>query len=179
MDERFSYVLTAIILLGVVLLAAFGAVYLGLSRLRKKVKTSWSALNAVLKKRYRVLPELVQALKSRGISDKSVESLEEVLKKARKARNPRENAELDTEINSILADLFSRDDISGQEEISSLHEKIRSLEEEISALLEDYNSSAAEYNAKRSGGTGQIAAGMFDFNEAEAYQPEKMDSRNK
>src|SRR5512143_4038029 len=92
----------------IVVIIAVIAIYNRLVRLRTTVKSSWSDIDVHLKKRYDLVPNLVETVKGYATHEKTVfEKVTEARSFAMKATNPAEMAKAENMIRDTLKSLFA------------------------------------------------------------------------
>lgn len=182
----------AIILLlvvgGAALLFAFWVIgaYNGLVTLRNRFKNAFAQIDVQLKRRYDLIPNLVEVAK--GYLKHERETLEAVIA-ARNiaataaktaAANPADAAAMKGLLGAEagLAGALSRlmvvaeayPDLKANQNMMQLTEEMASTENKISFARQAYNDSVMTYNTKREVFPANLVAGMFNFAEAALFQ---------
>ncbi len=173
------------VILGIVILVIviFGAVlagmYNGLVKLRNEVKNAWAQIDVQLKRRYDLIPNLVETVK--GYKDFERETLEAVTK----ARNiamqassagagAAERGKAEGELSGALARLMvvveQYPDLKANQNFLALQEELTSTENKISFSRQYYNDSVLRYNNQTQVFPSNIIAGMFGFKGSEFFQ---------
>jgi LemA protein len=176
------------IFLGIVvaLVAWAIAIYNGLVALRNRFKNAFAQIDVQLKRRYDLIPNLVETAK--GYMKHERETLEAVIK-ARNAAvgaaqaasanpgNPaamRELGQADGALTGVLGRLFALaeayPDLKANQNMLSLQEELTSTENKVAFSRQAYNDSVMEYNTKRESFPDSIFAGAFGFGPAELLQ---------
>ncbi len=189
----------ALIVLGVLLLAAIvlglwvAGVYNSLVTLRNRFKNAFAQIDVQLKRRYDLIPNLVEVAK--GYLKHERETLEAVIAARNTAyaaskaaaANPADAAAMKGLLGAEagLAGAMSRlmvvaeqyPDLKANQNMMQLTEEITSTENKISFARQAYNDSVMVYNTTRERFPTNIFAGMFNFSEAQLFQIENAAER--
>lgn len=184
-----ALIVLLVIVGGFVLLALYAiGEYNGLVTLRNRYKNAFSQIDVQLKRRYDLIPNLVETAK--GYIKHERETLEAVIA----ARNSAYNAGAQAAANpgdpqamkalsgaeSGLAGALGRlfavaeayPDLKANQNMMQLSEELTSTENKISFARQAYNDSVMVYNTKREVFPSNIVAGIFNFGAAELFQIE-------
>ena len=168
-----------IIILGVVLFLALGGIYLynGLVARRVRCREAWSQIDVQLKRRYDLIPNLVETVK--GYAAHERETLERVIQarnQAIAAKGVARQAEAENLLTGALRQLFALSEsypqLKANENFAQLQEELTSTENKIAFSRQHYNDSTAVYNAARQVFPNNVVAGMFTFAEREFFEIE-------
>ena len=179
---------TGWIVLGVIVAAVVFAitVYNRLVTLRNRYKNAYSQIDVQLKRRYDLIPNLVEAAK--GYLAHERQTLEVVIAArgqavsaaSRAAAAPGDPAAmqglaqaegaLGGAMGRLLAVFESYPDLKANQNILQVQEELTSTENKISFARQAYNDSVMEYNTRRESFPDNFFAGMFAFKEAELLQ---------
>ncbi len=183
-----------LIILGVLLLAAIviglwvAGIYNALVTLRNRFKNAFAQIDVQLKRRYDLIPNLVETAK--GYLKHESSTLEAVIKARNTAyaasqtaaANPADAGAMKGLLGaeSGLAGALSRlmvvseayPDLKANQNMMQLTEELTSTENKISFARQAYNDSVMVYNTKRESFPTNILAGMFNFGEAQLFQIE-------
>ncbi len=168
------------VLLGVmaVLVVLFIAVYNGLVQKRVRCQEAWSQIDVQLKRRYDLIPNLVNTVKGYAAHEK--ETLERVINarnQAISAQGVQQQAEAENMLTGALRQLFalseSYPDLKANENFLQLQEELTSTENKIAFSRQHYNDSAAVYNIAREKFPNSIVAGMFNFQKRDYFEIEE------
>ena len=145
--------LAVFVLLGLILMG----MYNGLVSRRNEAKNSWSQIDVQLKRRYDLIPNLVETVK--GYMKHEKETLENVIKARQQAvdlRNAGNIGELmkaDGALTQSLGRLFAvaegYPDLKANQNMLSLQEELASTENRIGFARQAYNDSVMTYNTAR------------------------------
>jgi len=158
-------------------------IFNGLVRLRNAVKNAWSQIDVQLKRRYDLIPNLVETVK--GYAKHERETLEAVIQARQQAINITDNvidkAKAENMLSQTLRSLFAVSenypDLKANQNFLALQEELTSTENKISFARQYYNDSAMTYNNKTEMFPSNIVAGMFNFKHAEFFEIEEAAER--
>ena len=174
--------------LGIVVAIVFFAVviYNRLVALRNRYKNGFAQIDVQLKRRYDLIPNLVEAAK--GYLAHERQTLEAVIAargaaitaSQRAAAAPGDPAAmqglaqaegvLGGALGRLLAVFEAYPDIKANQNVLQVQEELTSTENKVGFARQAYNDSVMEYNTKRESFPDNIFAGMFNFKEAELLQ---------
>ncbi len=171
-----SFALVLVILLAIVALALVG-MYNSLVRLRQQVKNAWSQIDVQLKRRYDLIPNLVETVKGYAAHEK--ETLERVVaarNAAVAASGVAQQAQAENVLTGALRQLFALSeaypDLKANQSFLTLQEELTSTENRISFARQHYNDVAAAYNTKRLSFPANLFAAGFGFTAEEYFEIE-------
>ena len=162
------------------------AIYNGLVALRNRFKNGFAQIDVQLKRRYDLIPNLVETAK--GYIKHERETLEAVIKARNVALAAAQAAganpgnptamqglnQAEGALTGVLGRLFAvaeaYPDLKANQNMLALQEELTSTENKVSFARQGYNDSVMEYNVKRESFPGNIFAGMFNFGPAEQLQ---------
>ena len=165
------------ILIGVaiVLVLFIVGMYNSLVTLTQRVKEAWADIDVQLKRRYDLIPNLVNTVK--GSSNFETSTLEKVIEargKAMGAGTPSEHAEAENILSGALKNIFalaeSYPDLKSNQNYLSLQNELSDTENKIQAARRFYNSNVMEYNTKIHTVPTNIIAKQFNFTEKEFFE---------
>ena len=161
----------------VLLIITFIAVYNSLVRLRNQVKNAWAQIDVQLKRRYDLIPNLMETVK--GYMKHERETLEAVTN----ARNLAQQAassgvgarskaegELSSALSKLLAVVENYPDLKANQNFLALQEELTSTENKISFSRQFYNDSVLNFNNKTQMFPSNIIAGMTGFKAEEFFE---------
>ena len=167
------------IILGILalLILIFIGLYNGLVGLRNQVKNAWAQIDVQLKRRFDLIPNLVETVK--GYMEHERGTLEAVTKARNLAEKVQtagagERAKAEGELGSALARLLavaeSYPNLKANENFLALQEQLTSTENKISFSRQFYNDSVLNYNNKTQMFPSNIIAGMMNFKTGEFFE---------
>jgi len=177
-----------LIILGLAVILAFVVIggYNGLVTLRNRYKNAFAQIDVQLKRRYDLIPNLVETAK--GYLKHESETLEAVVRArnsavsagAAAAANPGDPSTMqglssaEAGLTGALGRLFAvaeaYPDLKANTTMNQLMEELTSTENKVAFARQAYNDSVMAYNTKREVFPTVILAGMFSFTAAELFQ---------
>jgi len=168
----------------VVLIAVIG-MYNGLVSLRNRVKNGWAQIDVQLKRRYDLIPNLVEVAK--GYLKHEQDTLEKVVKARQQAvsisgsGSVAEQAKAENMLTQTLRSLFSvveqYPDLKANQTMLKLQEELTSTENKIAFARQYYNDEVMRYNTKIEQFPDTILAQMFQFKREEFFEIEDAGQR--
>ncbi len=168
------YVIIGIV---VILLIMMVSMFNGLVRLRNQVKNAWAQIDVQLKRRYDLIPNLMETVK--GYMKHERETLEAVTKARNVAQQVSsqgagERSKAETELSSALARLLvvveRYPDLKANQNFLALQEELTSTENKISFSRQYYNDSVLKYNNKTQMFPSNIMANTMGFKPGEFFE---------
>jgi LemA protein len=164
--------------MGVVVLAVLGliallvfaviGIYNGLVALRQQVRNAWSQIDVQLKRRYDLIPNLVETVK--GYAKHERETLERVTQArnaAISAQGVQAQAQAENVLTGALRQLFALSerypDLKANQNFLALQEELATTENRISFARQHYNDTTAGYNTRVQSFPSNLVAGIFGF----------------
>lgn len=174
-----KYIIIAIIVLIVLYVLV---VYNKLISLNNKVKEAFSTMDVYLKKRWDLIPNLVESVKGYMAHEEGVLTKVTELRTAwANASTVGKKAELDSELSGALKTIMAVSenypDLKADRNFSELQEELRSTEDKIAYARQFYNDSVTMYNTKLETIPTNIIASMFNFKAEELFQAASDEAR--
>ncbi|MBS1369076.1 MAG: LemA family protein [Lentisphaeria bacterium] len=159
----------------VVLILIMIGMYNGLIRARKQVDNAWAQIDVQLKRRYDLIPNLVETVKGYAGHEASVlEKVTQARSNAMAATGTGAKISAETELTGALKGLMVQVEAYPQLKANGnflqLQEELTTTENKISFARQHYNDSATNYNTAIAVFPASIIAGMFQFRDAELWQ---------
>lgn len=149
--------------------------YNGFIKLRNKSQEAFSAMDVILKKRYDLIPNVVETVKGYAKHEKS--TLENVIKARNAAVNsntPEEVIKNDNALSGTLKSLFalseSYPDLKANANFLELQTQLSKIEDEISSSRRYYNAVVNKLNTKVEMFPSNIIASIFHFTRKPLYE---------
>lgn len=175
---REVYMGTILLVIFVVLVIIVISLYNSLVRLKKRVENAWAQIDVQLKRRYDLIPNLVETCK--GYMKHEREVLENVTRARQQAidvRGVKNQAEAENFLSRTLRSLFAVSenypDLKANQNMLALQEELTSTENKISFARQHYNDSVMRYNTKIEIFPSNVIANMFNFTEGEFFELEE------
>ena len=182
-----AWIILGIIVLIIVVVALYAVgVYNSLVTLRNRFKNAFAQIDVQLKRRYDLIPNLVETAK--GYLKHERETLEAVITArnqaaqagAKAAANPADAGAIkglagaETMLTGAMSRFFALaeayPDLKANQNMMQLTEELTSTENKISFARQAYNDSVMTYNTRREQFPAVIFAGMFNFSEAQLFE---------
>jgi LemA protein len=171
--------LAVYIIIGIVVVLAiiFIATYNGLVRRRNQVKNAWAQIDVQLKRRYDLIPNLVETAK--GYMKHERETLEAVtnarnlaqqVSSAGAGERAKAEGELSSALSRLLAVVENYPDLKANQNFLALQEELTSTENKISFSRQYYNDSVLRYNNQTQMFPSSIVASMTGFKPTEFFE---------
>ena len=166
-----------LILVGVVvLIAVMGiGIYNGLVAARQQVENAWAQIDVQLKRRYDLIPNLVETVK--GYMNFEQETLQKVIEArsaAMSAQGPKAKAAAEGQLTQALGGIFAvaeaYPELKSNTNMLQLQEELSTTENKIAYSRQFYNDSVMNYNTKTEQFPSSIFAGMFNFKKKELFE---------
>lgn len=173
------------ILIAVVLVIALFviSVYNSLVKGRTLVDEAWSGIDIQLKKRYDLIPNLVETVKAYAKHEsKTFEEIARLRSSAMKEDNLEKKAELEGQltqsIRSIMAVAENYPELKANENFSQLQTTLETIETELEGARRYYNGTVRDYNMTLVVFPSNIVAGLFGFKERAFFETEEESRQN-
>ena len=176
------------IILGIIVLLIlwFVGMYNGFVKARVKIDNSWSDINVFLKKRFDLIPNLVNTVK--GYAAHERQTLEEVVR----ARNAavsvpagdvqaaaQANQNLSGALRGLLAIAENYPDLKANQNFLELQTALQNIEGDLGNARRYYNATVRDYNTSIQQFPGVILANMTGFKPREFFELEdKQEAKN-
>jgi LemA protein len=171
-----------LIAISVVLVLLLFFAYNGLVAWRNQVKNAWSQIDVQLKRRYDLIPNLVETVK--GYAKHEKETLERVIQArnaAMTAQTPQQVGQAENVLQGTLKSLFALSenypDLKANQNFLGLQEELTSTENKVSFARQFYNDTVNRFNTLIQSFPRNIIAGLFKFNEAQLFEVEAPEER--
>ena len=157
------------------------AVYNGLVRKRVDCDNGWSQIDVQLKRRYDLIPNLLETVKGYAAHEK--ETLEGVIRARNQAvqvssdaMHAAQKADAENVLTQALGRLFALSeaypDLKANQNFAQLQEELTSTENKIGFSRQHFNDTVARYEEARQTFPSSIIAGVFNFDKREYFELE-------
>lgn len=188
-------IIALLVVVGLIVVVALFIIgkYNGLVTLRNRFKNAWAQIDVQLKRRYDLIPNLVETTKGylkheRGTLEAVIAARNTAFSaKDRVASNPGDPEAMkalssaEGSLGGALGRLFALTeaypDLKANTSMNQLMEELTSTENKISFARQAYNDSVMGYNTAREVFPTNIIAGMFNFGPAESFKVEVPEQR--
>ncbi|MEE8597933.1 MAG: LemA family protein [Dehalococcoidales bacterium] len=170
-------VVWVILVIVAILLAIFVGIYNGLVRQRNQVKNAWAQIDVQLKRRYDLIPNLVETAK--GYMKHERETLEAVTNARNLAQQvsssgagvrAKAEGELSSALSRLLVVVENYPDLKASQNFLALQEELTSTENKISFSRQYYNDSVLKYNNQTQMFPSSIIASITGFTASEFFE---------
>ena len=169
----------------IIVIAFILGMYNGLIRKRNRVREGWSDIDVQLKRRYELIPNLVNTVQGYAAHEREVlESVTNARSVAMGAnggdRATQEHSEnmLSDALKSLFAVSENYPDLKASQNFLSLQQELSDTENKIQAARRFYNQTVMEYNNSIQSVPSNIIANMFNFKEEQFFKVEIEAERN-
>jgi LemA protein len=145
-----------------------------------RVDNGWAQVDVQLKKRFDLIPNLVETVKGYATHEKS--TFEEVTKwrsAAMSAKTPEEAMESNTKLSHAIVNLFATaeqyPDLKANQNFLSLQSQLQDIESKIAFSRQFYNDTAMKYNEYVMHFPSNIIASIFKFSQKKYFEVAESD----
>ncbi len=167
-------ILAAIVLLVVIVIGMYNK----LVRLRNRAENAWAQVDVQLRKRYDLIPNLVEAVKGYAAHERGVfEEVTQARTAAQQAQGVREQAQAENALTAAIGRLFAVAEAYPQlratENFQQLQAQLTEVEGDIAVSRQVYNDTVLTYDTALETVPTSIIAGIFNFREREYFEVEE------
>jgi LemA protein len=174
----------ALIFLGVIVAAVvfFVGIYNSLVQLRNRVKNAWSQIDVQLKRRYDLIPNLVETAKGYMVHEReTLSAITDARSRAMGAGTVHDKsaaeAQLSGAISRFMVVVENYPDLKANQNFLAVQEELTSTENKISFARQAYNDAVLFFNNKIEMFPSNVVAGMFNFRPQEFFEVEETAQR--
>ncbi len=172
-----------------IVIAAIGAVafaligiYNGLVTLKNKVDEGWADIDTQLKRRYDLIPNMVETVKGYAKHEKGTfEAVTKARNMAMSATNPEEKAQAENMLQGTLKSLFALaenyPELKANQNFMDLQAMLKEIEEHIQLSRRYYNATVRDFNTKVEIFPNNVIAPMFGFTKRQYFEIEREEER--
>ncbi|HNQ27449.1 MAG TPA: LemA family protein [Aquaticitalea sp.] len=170
----------AVVVIGVILY--FISVYNKLIKLRNLVQEAWSGIDVFLKKRYDLIPNLVETVKGYASHEKETfENVTEARSKAMGATSVEGKQAAEQSFSNALVKVLALaenyPDLKANTNFQQLQDDLAKMESEIEKSRRYYNGTARDYNIVTETFPSNIVANSFNFEKFPFFEIENSTQR--
>ena len=179
-----AIIVPIVILVGIIIILLFVGIgiYNGIINLRNRIDNAWSQIDVQLRKRYDLIPNLVETVK--GYAAHERETLENVITARSlgiEAKTVTDQSKAENVITETLKSLFAvaeqYPNLKADQHFLRLMEELKGIESNIAYARQFYNDSVLQYNTKIQTFPGNIFAGWFKFTPRDYFEIEESAAR--
>lgn len=176
-------VFTILLIIAAVIVAAIIAIYNGLIRSRNRVDEAWSDIDVQLKRRYDLIPNLIETVKGYAKHEKEVfEKVTKARTEAMGAQTVGEKDKAENVLSGALKSLFAvaeaYPDLKANENFGKLQDELTDTEDKIQAARRFYNGNVRDFNTKIQVFPTNLFAQMLGFKAYEFFEAEAGEKEN-
>jgi len=165
-----------------ILIIWFVVIYNGLVTLRNRAKEAWSDIDVQLKRRYDLIPNLVETVKGYAKHEKELfENVTKARTAALNAQGAAAQAKAENELSNVLKSIFAVAEnypqLRASENFQKLQDELTDTENKIEAARRFYNGNVRDLNIKIEKFPDSIIAGMFGFKPMELFELEESEAK--
>lgn len=173
-------IVVLVILAGIILWII--GTYNRLITLRNRSKEAWSDIDVQLKRRYNLIPNLVETVKGYASHEKEVfEKVTEARTRAMGAQTVEEKGKAENFLSNTLKSLFAVSEnypqLKASENFLELQRELRDTEDKVQASRRFYNGNVRDLNIQIESFPANIIANMFRFAKMEFFEIEEAEAR--
>ncbi len=176
--------ITLYVILGILLiLIVWGvAIYNGLVSLKNRAKEAWSDIDVQLKRRYNLIPNLVESVKGYAKHEKKLfENVTKARSEAMSATGVKGTEEAENMLSSTLKSLFAVAEnypkLRATENFQKLQDELTDTENKIEASRRFYNANVRDLNIKIERFPDKIIASMSGFKQMDLFELKELAAR--
>ena len=175
----FLIFVAVLVVLGLILVGMYNK----LVRLRQNVREAWSAIDTELRRRYDLIPNLVETVK--GYASHEKETLENVIRARNAAMSntgsPEEQAATETQLTGALRQVFALSeaypDLKANTNFNQLQAQLEETENRLGQSRRFYNANVRELNTATETFPSVLIANAFGFKGEEYFEVEEEEAR--
>ena len=172
------------VILAVLGFLSFGlaAIYNRLITLKNRTKEAWSDIDVQLKRRYNLIPNLVETVKGYATHERELfEKVTQARAQAMGAKAVGERAQAENALSQTLKTLFAVSEnypqLKASTNFSELQRELSDTEDKVQAARRFYNGNVRDLNIKIESFPSNIVAGIFHFKKMELFEIETPEQR--
>ncbi len=150
---------------------------------RNIVKNSFASVDTLLKKRYDLIPNLVNTVKTyMQHENKTLTKITELRSQAVKTDNPEKTMDIEKKMDGLLKSLMVQVEnyptLKANQNFLRLQTTLNTIEGQISAARRAYNAAVTDFNNSIRVFPNNIIAGMFNFREKKLFEITEEERKN-
>ncbi len=171
-----------ILIIAVLIVLWVVAVYNGLIKRRNRTKEAWADIDVQLKRRYDLIPNLVETVKGYAVHERELfEKVTEARSRAMGAKSIKEHSDAENALSSTLKTLFAVSEnypqLRASENFLELQKELTDTEDKVQAARRFYNNNVMELNTKIESFPANIIASTFGFKQMELFELAEKEER--
>ncbi len=155
--------------------------YNRLVRLRNETETGWANIDVQLRRRYDLVPNLVEAVKGYAAHERETfDSVTEARAAAERATGPAATAEANNHLGGAIDRLIAVSEdypqLRASENFLALQQELSDIEDKLAAARRYYNQTVYRYHTVMQSFPAVLIAKPFDFHEREFFGTDERDA---
>lgn len=173
-----------IVLIIIAVIAVFFiTMYNGFVKLKNKVEEAFATMDVYMKKRFDLIPNLVETVKGYAAHEKeTLQAVTEARTAIMNAKTTEERLENEGVLSGALKSLFAVSeaypDLKANQNFLDLQKQLQKVEEDIANSRKYYNAVVREYNTKTETFPANLIAGMFGFTKKAMFEINESEREN-
>ena len=177
------WVAIIIVAIIVVLLLVVVAMFNKLVRLRNRAENAWAQVDVQLRKRYDLIPNLVETVKGYAAHEQSTfEQVTQARTAAQQAQGVQQQAEAENVLTQALGRLFAVSEaypqLRASENFLKLQQELADIEDKLAAARRYYNQTVYRFNSVQQTFPSVLVARPFGFHERQFFETDERDPVN-
>jgi len=149
--------------------------YNGLTALRVRIQNAWRQIDVQLKRRYDLIPNLVETVKGyMQYEQDTLQKVTEARSRAMASMGVKETAEAQNALTQSLGNIFALmenyPELKANKNVLDLQEELTTTENQIAFARQYYNDLVTQYNTKQQVFPSNMLASVFGFRPSEFFE---------
>ena len=150
---------------------------------RNLIKEAWSGIDVQLKRRYNLIPNLVETVRGYSLHERKLfEDITEKRSNTLSINDRHEKAAAETDISGMLKNIFAvvenYPDLKANENFLDLQKQLTDIEDQLQYARRYFNGTVRRYNIRIESFPSNIIAAVFDFKQEEFFEITLATERN-
>lgn len=172
------FIIIALVVFGIIV-----GIYNSLVTLKNRVDEAWSDIDVQLKRRYDLIPNLINTVKGYATHERELfEKITQARTAAMSAGTPTEKEKAENMLSGTLKSLFAVSenypDLKANQNFLELQRELTDTEDKIQASRRFYNGNVRDFNIKIETFPSNIIAGMLKFVKREFFAADEAEKEN-
>jgi LemA protein len=174
-------ILIVLVVLGVLAIGVV-TVYNSLIQLKNKVDEGWADIETQLKRRYDLIPNMVETVKGYAKHEsKTLEAVTQARNMAMSAKTPEEKIKAENALSGTLKTLFAvaenYPELKANQNFMDLQATLKEVEEKLQLSRRYYNATVRDFNTKVEIFPNNLIANIFKFTRRDFFEIENPEER--
>jgi LemA protein len=170
----FSDIILAVTAVIVIIAGVIIAIYNGFVTRRNRIQDAWAQIDVQLKRRYDLIPNLVETVKGYMKYEKGVLTQITQLRASIISGSVQDKAVANNQLSAALKSLFAvaenYPDLKASETYKNLQDALEDTEDKIAFVRTSYNDYVLDYNNAIQQFPGNLLSGTFGFSKCDYFQ---------